>query len=1128
MKLFSQKLFLALIVICFISGLLNLHIVQAENTIPLTALGTPYYQDFNSLSNSSESGTLPVGWVLVESKANANNMYKASTGNANVGDTYSFGSTNTSDRALGGIQDGTLVPLFGASFTNHTGGVIQSITIKYTGEEWRYSRLTRSDKLVFELSTDATSLENGIWSKNADLNFLTPSLTTVGPRDGNAPVNRTDLQATITSLSIEPGKTFWIRWIDFDAFLEDDGLAVDDFSLTAFGIDNGPTLKSITPADHTEQVALDSILSISFSEPVNLSDGWISLSCSISKEHTLSVEGGPQAFVVDPTLDFVNGDICTVKVVASKVGDQDSTDPPDLLDKDYTFTFSTLPSPDASPIITSTSPSNNDAAVLLDSGLSVHFSEPVSVSPGWFTLECTKSGFHSADTNDNTSSFTFTPQKPFKYDESCTLTVNASAITDLDSNDPPDNMPSDFKMTFSTLSTPDTAPYILSSKPANNAVSIPINQTIELAFNEPVSVNSGTFTITCKSGEPFTLIVSGGPTVYQVKPDHDLNFADSCSISIAAQSVADQDSFDPPDNMLMDQTVNFETAANPDAAPEISQTTPANGSVDVAINSNITLSFSEDISGSGDLAELACSVSGEHTFVISGNSHTSMIDPDIDFANNESCTLTIHGSQIHDLDEKDPPDVMAQDYILTFSTASPTDQPPTVIETYPSNLAVDIPLDRKFSITFSEPVYPMVGWINLSCAYSGAIPFFIEDGLTKFTVGTDKTLRFNEKCTITINADKIYDLDKNDPPDFMSSNYTFTFTTKHSPAPVIVNDEDITPHDEQYLYKSLNHLVVRFSKDVLHDGSSEAADNPENYFLMKPGSNHFSETTSCEKVIIDETIPISEIVYDANTFTADLTVNGGTDLPNGTYRLIICGTHSITDLEGIPLNNGEDSIITFTINTAGPVPEPTDVDIPPGNGTDSGSGTNNDTSSSNTSATTGHPASSVLVIPVTGFRRGEVTLLPPQLAAYADLGDTWLEVPELDLKTTITGVPKKDGSWDVTWLGSQAGWLGGSALPGLTGNSVLTAHVWSALNQPGPFYGLEKLQYGDQVIVHAWGNEYIFEVREVLSVNPDNVKTMMKHQEKAWLTLVTCQGYDEDSGEYQHRVLVRAVLMEVR
>jgi LPXTG-site transpeptidase (sortase) family protein len=596
-------------------------------------------------------------------------------------------------------------------------------------------------------------------------------------------------------------------------------------------------------------------------------------------------------------------------------------------------------------------------------------------------------------------------------------------------------------------------------------------------------------------------------------------------VTVEAQSVTDVDFDDPPDNMLMDQTISFVTEANPEKAPEITLAIPANGATDVAVNSNITLTFSENISGTVNWAGLECSVSGKHSYMVSGTSQTPVINPDIDFANNESCTLTVLGSQIHDLDEKDPPDEMTENFSLTFSTSSPTDQAPTVVETYPSNLAVGIPVDRKFSITFSEAVDHMLGWINFSCKESGVITVYVEDGPIKYTISSDKDFKYNELCTVTLNANKIFDMDKDDPPDFMGANFTFSFTTMQPPVPTIVNDEAITPHDGQLLHESLNHLFVKFNKDVLHDGSSKAVDNAENYRLLKPGMNNYSENTDCDEIKKDESIPIGDIVYKIDTFTADLTINYGANLPNGTYRLIICGTQTITDLDGTPLNDGANSIITFTINTEA-VDDPTPEDNPPDSGTGSGEGTN--TTSSNNSTTTGHSSNNIPVIPVTGFRHGEMTLLPPQLTPYADPGDLWLEVSDLDLKTSITGVPKKDGTWDVTWLGNQVGWLGGSALPGLTGNSVLTAHVWDALNRPGPFYGMEKLEYGDQVILHAWGDEYVYEVREVLSVKPENVNSMMKHQEKAWLTLVTCQGYDEDSGEYRNRVLVRAVLKEVR
>lgn len=68
------------------------------------------------------------------------------------------------------------------------------------------------------------------------LDFGTPdSSGSVGQRDGNAYGYRTLISNTIGGLTISPNTTFWLRWVDFDATGADDGLAVDDFSLTAYG-----------------------------------------------------------------------------------------------------------------------------------------------------------------------------------------------------------------------------------------------------------------------------------------------------------------------------------------------------------------------------------------------------------------------------------------------------------------------------------------------------------------------------------------------------------------------------------------------------------------------------------------------------------------------------------------------------------------------------------------------------------------------------------------------------------------------------------------------------------------------------------------------------------------------------
>ncbi len=143
------------------------------------------------------------------------------------------------------------------------------------------------------------------------------------------------------------------------------------------------------------------------------------------------------------------------------------------------------------------------------------------------------------------------------------------------------------------------------------------------------------------------------------------------------------------------------------------------------------------------------------------------------------------------------------------------------------------------------------------------------------------------------------------------------------------------------------------------------------------------------------------------------------------------------------------------------------------------------------------------------------------------MGDVWLEIPSLRLKTSIVGIPIVEEAWDVTWLSQQTGWLEGSAFPGYDGNSILTAHVYLPSGLPGPFVNLNQLSWDDQIIIHAYGQKYIYMVRTNNIIQPDD-PTATKHEEYPWLTLLTCKGYNEYTDSYNYRIMVRAVLIEVK
>lgn len=169
-------------------------------------------------------------------------------------------------------------------------------------------------------------------------------------------------------------------------------------------------------------------------------------------------------------------------------------------------------------------------------------------------------------------------------------------------------------------------------------------------------------------------------------------------------------------------------------------------------------------------------------------------------------------------------------------------------------------------------------------------------------------------------------------------------------------------------------------------------------------------------------------------------------------------------------------------------------------------------------------AASDLTAPAAGFAPDGMTLLPSQPLAkqYTVMGDVWLNVPAIDVQAPILGIPQSGQSWDLTWLKDELGYLQGSAFPGWQGNTALVGHLTLADSAAGPFADLHALQIGDEVILHTWGDEVTYKVREVAYRVDAADEDTFQHEEDDWLTLITCQSYDELTKAYRWRVVVRA------
>ncbi len=226
--------------------------------------------------------------------------------------------------------------------------------------------------------------------------------------------------------------------------------------------------------------------------------------------------------------------------------------------------FFLTPNPETAPSVSSTTPADGADNVAVDADIVVSFSEAVNVTGDWFTLSCTSSGSdHAAVVTGGPQDFTLDPDADFAYDETCTLTVFAAQVADQDV--PPNNPTADTVVTFTTAPA-DYAPAVSSTTPADGATEVALGASIAVTFSENVDVTGEWFTLSCTISGSHDVAVSGGPQVFTLDPTVDFTSGDSCTLTIDADSVTDQDAIDPPDTLTADAVITFGAGSICDAS----------------------------------------------------------------------------------------------------------------------------------------------------------------------------------------------------------------------------------------------------------------------------------------------------------------------------------------------------------------------------------------------------------------------------------------------------------------------------------------------------------------------------------------------------------------------------------
>jgi sortase A len=140
------------------------------------------------------------------------------------------------------------------------------------------------------------------------------------------------------------------------------------------------------------------------------------------------------------------------------------------------------------------------------------------------------------------------------------------------------------------------------------------------------------------------------------------------------------------------------------------------------------------------------------------------------------------------------------------------------------------------------------------------------------------------------------------------------------------------------------------------------------------------------------------------------------------------------------------------------------------------------------------------------------TPLPPPPPSGEWIGT--IQIPRIGLdKVFVEGTGRED-------LKKGPGHYPGTPLPGQVGNAAIAGH---RTTYGQPFFDLDKLAPGDEIVTTSIVGTYTYEVRETLVVQPEDVH-VVDNTPDAQLTLTTCN----PKFSARERLVVKAVLVPAR
>jgi subtilisin family serine protease len=386
---------------------------------------------------------------------------------------------------------------------------------------------------------------------------------------------------------------------------------------------------------------------------------------------------------------------------------------------------------------------------------------------------------------------------------------------------------------------PDRAPAITGTDPLDQAANVPVDRTITITFSENVTPGSAFDIIELKDANgglvPVTVSITGNRMT--VQPQVLMKYNTSYVFTVPAGAVTDS----AGNSLAAAYSLNFRTMLPPDTFPPAVVTAdPADGTVNVPVNSVIRIIFSENVLQGGSYNSISLKDQNNNPVSLTKNlaGSTLTITP-VMLKYSTSYTLTLPAGSVKDA----AGNPLVNTTVMTFSTVEPPDMTaPTVISSTPAGGQTNVPIGSSITLNFSENIVTgnMYEGITLKDGSGNVVSF--TKNLNGSTLGIQpQALNYNTSYTLTVPAGAVKDAAGN----LLAQPYTVTFSTQMPPdttAPVITGTSPSAGAADVSRYAA---ITISFSENIQLGGNA-------NQITLKRGSTAaaFTVQTSGNQLIL--------------------------------------------------------------------------------------------------------------------------------------------------------------------------------------------------------------------------------------------------------------------------------------